>query len=146
VVLNIKFTTDNVEYKLERFYSPSESKLYEAELPEGIHGEFGDRETIKHISGLKKDEKTDKIVISDDARQYQEIAVYHASRWIHEIRLYKKLNPLIDYHRVQLKIKKFITRVWAFYDLLDRFRENPIGKEKGKLETESGIHFQENVP
>jgi len=33
---------DNVEYKLERFYSPSESKLYEAELPEGIHGEFKD--------------------------------------------------------------------------------------------------------
>jgi len=234
VVQNIKFTTDNVEYKLERFYSPSENKLYEAELPEGIHGEFGDdlkafvvylyyacrvtenkikkileeagiiisageisniltqekkeeltkereeilkaglesssyfhiddtglkhegknhhihvicnekfsaffitpkkdRETIKHILGLKKDEKTDKIVISDDARQYQEIAVYHALCWIHEIRLYKKLNPLIDYHRVQLK--KFLTRVWAFYDLLDRFRKNPDEEEKGKLETE----------
>jgi len=103
-----------------------------------------DRETIKHIPGLKKDEKTDKIVISDDARQYQDIAVYHALCWIHGIRLYKKLNPLIDYHRVQLK--KFLTRVWAFYDLLDRFRKNPIEEEKGKLETESGIHFQENVP
>jgi len=105
-----------------------------------------DRETIKHIPGLKKDEKTDKIVISDDARQYQEIGVYHALCWIHEIRLYKKLKPLIDYHRVQLKIKKFLTRVWAFYDLLDRFRKNLIEEEKGKLETESGIHFQENVP
>ena len=105
-----------------------------------------DRETIRHIHGLKKDEKTDKIVISDDARQYQEIVVYHALCWIHEIRLYKKLNPLIDYHRVQLKIKKFLTRVWAFYDLLDRFRKNPDEEDKGKLETESGIHFQENVP
>ena len=105
-----------------------------------------DRETIRHILGLKKDEKTDKIVISDDARQYQEIAVYHALCWIHEIRLYKKLNPLIDYHRVQLKIKKFLTRVWAFYDLLDRLCKNPDEEEKGKLETESGIHFQENMP
>lgn len=51
-----------------------------------------DRETIKHILGLKKDEKTDKIVISDDARQYQEIAVYHALCWIHEIRLYNTRN------------------------------------------------------
>ena len=59
---------------------------------------------------------------------------------------YKKLNPLIDHHRVQLKIKKFLTRVWAFYDLSDRFRRNPDEEEKGKLETESGIHFQENVP
>jgi len=31
-----------VEYKLERFYSPSENKLYEAEMPEDIHGEFED--------------------------------------------------------------------------------------------------------
>jgi len=26
--------------------------------------------------------------------------------------------------------------VWAFYDLLDRFRKNPNEEEKGKLETE----------
>ena len=28
-------------------------------------------------------------MISDDARQYQDIAVYHALCWIHEIRLYE---------------------------------------------------------
>lgn len=234
VVQNIKFTTDNVEYKLERFYSPSENKLYEAELPEGVHGEFEDdlkafvvylyyacrvtenkikrileeagiltsageisniltqekkeeltreheeilkagldsssyfhtddtglkhkgknhhihvicnelfsaffitpkkdRATIKGILGLEQDEKTDKIMISDDARQYLGIAVYHALCWMHEIRLYKKLNPLIDYHRIQLLA--FLTRVWAFYDLLDRFRENPDEEEKERLETE----------
>ena len=33
---NIKFTTDNVEYQLERYYSSSERKLYEAELPEDV--------------------------------------------------------------------------------------------------------------
>ena len=33
---NIKFETDNVEYRLERYYSPSENKTYEAELPEKV--------------------------------------------------------------------------------------------------------------
>jgi hypothetical protein len=61
-----------------------------------------DRATVKSILGLEKDEKMHKIMISDDARQYLGIAVYHALCWIHEIRLYKKLNPLIDYHRIQL--------------------------------------------
>ena len=41
IIQNIRFSTDNVEYKLERYYSPSEKKLYEAELPNGIDGEFG---------------------------------------------------------------------------------------------------------
>ncbi len=36
-------------------------------------------------------------MISDDARQYRDIAFYHALCWIHEIRPYKKLykNPII---------------------------------------------------
>ena len=234
VVQNIKFSTDNVEYKLERFYSPSEDKLYEAKLPEDVHGEFKDelkafivylyyacrvtenkikkileesgiiisegeisniltqekkeelkkekeeilkaglessnhfhtddtglkhkgenhhlhvicnalfsaffitpkkdRDTIKGILGLEKDERTDKIMISDDARQYLDIAVHHALCWIHEIRHYRKLNPLIDYHRIQLR--EFLARVWAFYDRLNKYRENPDEKEKKKLEEE----------
>ncbi len=234
IVQNIKFTTDNVEYKLERFYSPSEDKLYEAKLPEDVHGEFADelkafivylyyacrvtenkikkileesgiiisegeisniltqekkeelkkeheeilkaglessnyfhtddtglkhkgenhhvhvicnalfsaffitpkkdRDTIKGILGLEKGEKTDKIMISDDARQYLDIAVHHALCWIHVIRHYRKLNPLIDYHRIQLR--EFLARVWAFYDRLDKYRENPDEEEKEKLKNE----------
>jgi len=39
---NIRFETDNVEYKLERFYSPIEKRTYEAELPEDVRdSEFG---------------------------------------------------------------------------------------------------------
>ena len=30
-----------MEYKLERYYSPSKGKLYEAELPDGEDGVFG---------------------------------------------------------------------------------------------------------
>lgn len=39
---NIKFETDNVEYWLERYYSPSLKKIYEAELAESLQNtEFG---------------------------------------------------------------------------------------------------------
>ena len=243
VVQNIKFSTDNVEYKLERFYSPAENKLYEAELPEHVHGEFEndlkafvvylyyacrvtenkikgileeagiiisegeisniltqekkeeltkereeilkvglgcsnyfhtddtgikhngenhhihvicnelfsaffitpkkDSNTIRGILGLKKDEKTDKIMITDDARQFLNIAVYHALCWIHEIRLYKKLNPIIDYHRIQLR--EFLARVWAFYDRLNDFRENPDERGEEKLENEFDELFSTNT-
>ena len=39
---NIRFETDNVEYKLERYHSPIEKRTYEAELPEDVrNSEFG---------------------------------------------------------------------------------------------------------
>ncbi len=41
VVQEILITTDNVEYKKEIFYSPSENRTYVGELPVGIVGEFG---------------------------------------------------------------------------------------------------------
>jgi regulator of replication initiation timing len=41
---NIKFETDNVEYWLERYYSPSLKKTYEAQLPGSLQNtEFGNR-------------------------------------------------------------------------------------------------------
>jgi hypothetical protein len=203
VVQNIKFATDNVEYKLERYSSKSEKKTYEAELPDDIRGEFGtelkafiiylyfgcrvtenkiktileesgiiisegqisniltkekkeemtkekedifiagmensnylhmddtgmkhkginhhlhvicnaifsvffielkkDSKTIQKILGLMDDKTLEKILISDDARQYLGIAMWHALCWIHEIRLCKKLNPVIEYHRLLLE-------------------------------------------
>jgi len=230
---NIKFTTDNVEYQLERYYSSSERKLYEAELPEDVrNSEFGselkafiaylyfagrvtenkikkileesgviisagqisdiltkekkeefskekqdifdaglnsanyfhiddtggrhkgvnyhahvicdalftvffilpkkDRETLRSIFGLKTGEKIDKIMISDDAKQFLEIAIYHALCWIHEIRLYTKLNPILDCHRT--KLRNFLELVWVFYEALKRYKENPDKKRKEALE------------
>jgi len=40
VVQGIIVKSNNIEYKLERYYSPSEGKTYEASLPPGIEGEF----------------------------------------------------------------------------------------------------------
>jgi len=41
VVQDIAIKTNNIEFKLERYYSPSEAKTYEASLPEYVEGEFG---------------------------------------------------------------------------------------------------------
>jgi hypothetical protein len=41
LVQEILITTDNVEYRKEIFYSPSENRTYVGELPAGIVGEFG---------------------------------------------------------------------------------------------------------
>ena len=41
VVQDIVIKTNNIEFKLERYYSPSETKAYEAPMPDYIRGEFG---------------------------------------------------------------------------------------------------------
>jgi hypothetical protein len=232
IVQNIKFSTDNVEYKLERFSSKSENKMYEAELPPDIKGEFGtelkafivylyidcrvtenkiktileesgiiisegqisniltkekkeemtkekediflagmenstylhmddtgmkhkginhhlhvicndlfsvffielkkDRKTIQKILGLMDDETLEKMLLSDDAKQYYGIAMWHALCWIHEIRLCKKLNPVIEYHRILLE--KFISKLWDYYNKLNDYRDKPEEKVKEELE------------
>jgi hypothetical protein len=232
IVQNIKFSTDNVEYKLERFSSKSENRMYEAKLPDDIRGEFGtelkafivylyfgcrvtenkiktileesgiiisegqisniltkekkeemtkekedifvagmenstylhmddtgmkhkginhhlhvicnalfsvffielkkDSKTIKKILGLIDYETLEKILLSDDARQYYGIAMWHALCWIHEIRLCKKLNPVIEYHR--LLLEKFISKLWDYYDKLNDYKDKPDEKVKEELE------------
>jgi hypothetical protein len=234
VVQNIKFSTDNVEYQLERYYSASEKKTYEAELPDDVKGEFGtelkafivylyfgcrvtenkiktileesgiiisegqisniltkekkeemtkekedifiagmanssyvhmddtgmkhkginhhlhvicnflfsvffielkkDSKTIQKILGLINDKMLEKILLSDDAKQYLGIAIWHALCWIHEIRLYKKLNPVIDFHRFLLE--KFISDLWDYYDKLNEYKDKPDEKVKEELEKE----------
>ena len=239
VIQNIKFGTDNVEYKLERYYSKKEKKTYEAELPDGIDGEFGtelkafiiylyfacrvtenkiktileesgiiisegqisniltkekkeeltkekqdifiagmknsshvhmddtglkhkgvnnhlhvicnilfsvffierkkDSITIKKILGLFNNETLEKILLSDDARQYLGIAIWHALCWVHEIRLFKKLNPVIDFHRFLLE--NFISNLWDYYDKLNEYRDKPDEKVKAELEKEFDLLF-----
>jgi hypothetical protein len=41
IVQDIKIETDNVRFRKEKYYSPSEGKAYMAELPSGYEGQFG---------------------------------------------------------------------------------------------------------
>jgi hypothetical protein len=91
-----------------------------------------DRDTIMEILGLKDDEKIRKVMMSDDAKQFMFLAVYHALCWIHEIRHYRKMNPVLAYHYG--KHKRFLTKIWDFYELLREYKEQPSEQQKKFLE------------
>jgi len=59
VVQEILITTDNVEYRREKFYSPLENKTYFGNLPIGVKGEFGHYTrslvcTLKHVGNMSE--------------------------------------------------------------------------------------------
>ena len=62
-------------------------------------------------------------LLSDDAPQFKQIAYHHALCWIHDGRNYKKLRPIVPYHKE--KLEAFLNRYWDFYGELCEFRENP---------------------
>jgi len=231
-VQNILFKTDNVEYMLERYYSPSAKKTYEAKLPNEVDGEFGpdlkayvisqyfacrvpekkilralteagiiisdgqisniitescaeeftnekddifetgmkatdyfhiddtgarhkgvnhyvqvicnnffssffitrkkNKDTIREILGLSEGETINKIMMSDDAKQFMFLAVLHALCWIHEIRHYRKMNPFLEYN--QAKLKEFLQMIYDFYEQLKEYKKHPTQRQKKLLE------------
>jgi len=59
LIQEILIKTDNVEYKKEIFYSPSEKRTYVGELPAGIVGEFGSGIrslvcTLKYVANMSQ--------------------------------------------------------------------------------------------
>lgn len=91
-----------------------------------------DKDTIREILGLSEDEKIEKIMMSDDARQFWFVAFWHALCWIHEIRHYRKLSPVLEYHRT--KLREFLTEIWKLYDLLKEYKVQPTETQKEFLE------------
>ncbi|MBU4445508.1 transposase [bacterium] len=238
-VQNIKLETDNVMFMIERFYSPSHNKTFEAKLPDWVDGEFGsdlkafvhlqyypcrvpekkiwkilqeagivisqghisniltknkkekfskekdtifevgmksseyfhidetgarhegirhyahvictalfsvffitrrkNKETVKWILGIDSDEEFDKIMMSDDAKQFMFIAVLHALCWIHEIRHYIKMSPFITWHRQ--KLHEFLSEILKFYYCLKEYRDRPSEDQKAVLENQFDTLF-----
>jgi hypothetical protein len=64
-----------------------------------------------------------RILVSDDAKEYELLALYRMLCWIHDARYYNKLTPLINYHREILE--DFKERYWDFYSLLKEYTQNP---------------------
>lgn len=77
---------------------------------------------IRSKLGLLEGVLTPTPMVTDSALQYLGIASYHALCWIHEIRFYQMLKPHLDYHKSILK--KFMTDLWDFYELLKRYKSN----------------------
>jgi len=73
-----------------------------------------------------------QLLISDDAPQFRYITAEQALCWVHEGRHYKKLMPIVDYHRKLLD--DFTEEFWVFYRKLRDYRSKPSQKEALILE------------
>ena len=73
-----------------------------------------------------------KIMISDDAKQFMFLAVWHALCWINEIRHYRKMNPSLEYN--QDKLKEFLQMIYGFYEQLKDYKKHPALEQKKVLE------------
>ena len=51
-----------------------------------------------------------------------------------QIRHYRKMNPMLEYHRT--KLIEFLTKTWEFYELLKEYKKNPSKQQKEFLKQE----------
>lgn len=74
-----------------------------------------------------------KYLLTDDAPEYQKIATnLQALCWVHDARAYKKLTPILTYHRQILN--NFMQEYWSFYRDLLAYKILPSHTMKQTLE------------
>lgn len=64
-----------------------------------------------------------KILVSDDAREYELITIIRMLCWVHDGHHYKKLTPSFDSHRQILS--NFLDKYWKYYHRLLDHTRNP---------------------
>jgi hypothetical protein len=64
-----------------------------------------------------------KLLVCDDAPQFQLLTQEVALCWLHDVRHYKKLNPRVAQH--QKKLADFLGEYWTYYRELQAYRQNP---------------------
>ncbi len=82
----------------------------------------------------EKDLPIVRLLLCDDAPQYNWIAEELALCWVHEGRHYKKLMPVLVPHLELLK--DYRKQFWEFYDELLAYRQQPTPEESARLEAE----------
>jgi len=75
-----------------------------------------------------------RLLICDDAPQFKLVTEALALCWVHDGRLYKKLDPCIPYHRQLLE--SFLDQYWDFYKQLLTYQQHPTIDEHTRLEGE----------
>jgi regulator of replication initiation timing len=73
-----------------------------------------------------------RLLICDDAPQFKLVTEQLALCWVHDGRLYKKLEPCISDHRKSLDA--FLEKYWDFYRQLLKYKDNPTSKKQVRLE------------
>lgn len=75
-----------------------------------------------------------RLLMCDDAPQFQWVTDELALCWVHAGRHFKKLTPCVALHREQLE--KFLKEFWSYYHELRRYGDAPTGAERERLEQE----------
>lgn len=128
------------EQALQIYYQ--EETYSEAEFEKILNQLFPDKDRYKqyrqrvqeaaYISGYHQEPGCIHTLICDDAPQFKLLTYFLALCWVHEGRHYKKLQPVIPYHRKQVDV--FLKAFWEFYGKLLDFKEHPSGALAKKLE------------
>jgi hypothetical protein len=80
-----------------------------------------------------------RMLICDDAPQFKLITEDLSLCWVHDGRLYKKLEPCIPYH--QKLLDAFLNQYWGFYRQLLAYQQHPSMDDYLRLENEFGNLF-----
>jgi hypothetical protein len=73
-----------------------------------------------------------KILVCDDAPNYNKLTRWMMLCWVHEGRPYKKLHPVVPLHRQLLD--GFLKRFWDYYRELLIYKQSPSEAERTRLE------------
>ncbi len=80
-----------------------------------------------------------KLLLCDDAPQFNWVTAQLALCWIHEGRHYKKLTP--SYAPFRSALAEFTKQFWQYYDALLVYRQQPSADEKARLATQFDTLF-----
>ncbi len=80
-----------------------------------------------------------KFLLTDEAPQYNKITKHHALCWVHIGRFYKKLMPVVNFHRIELD--EFITKFWNYYHQLLVYKTCPTTSDAEHLSKEFDLLF-----
>lgn len=87
-----------------------------------------------------------EVLLTDDAPEYNKLAIFRALCWVHDARYYNKLTPAIAVN--EQKLENFKTKYWNFYQKLLDFKELPTKKQllqKNILSTQFDRIFTPNT-
>lgn len=110
IVQGILIKTDNVEYKKEVFYSPSQNKTYIGNLPIGVEGEFSPEikslvYTMKHVSNMSES-KIEEFL--------ENIGIYISSATIS--RILTKNNEIFDQEKADIVLAGISSTIYQQID------------------------------
>ncbi len=84
-----------------------------------------------------------RVLLTDDAPQFKKVTEEQGLCWVHDGRLYKKLNPVVPLYKEQLE--DFLTRFWDYYGKLLDYKEQPTCVQAEKLSAEFDELFSTKI-